>query len=128
MVLAVRNDGASFDLPALTIRYWFTGDGLSSFMGDIDYASQSGGAGLSGVAVTFGQEFGSDYAQIGFGSGGPVGPEGVETIQVRLHASNYQPMNHANDFSWLPNGTTTPNRNLTPYVNGTQVGGCVPIP
>jgi hypothetical protein len=132
-VLSVQNSGPSFNLTELTMRYWFTDDGVAEFTGctdcgNIDYAAQAGGQGLSGVTVTFGEEFGSNYGEIGFGSGGPVGPEGVETVQVRIHASGYQPLNQANDFSFSANAIDAPNRNITPYVNGMQVGGCVPIP
>ena len=132
-VLSVQNSGASFNLPDLTMRYWFTDDAVAEFTGcadcgNIDYASQSGGQGLSGVTVTFGEELGSNYGEIGFASGGPVGSEGVETVQVRIHASGYQPLNQTNDFSFSANASAAPNRNITPYVNGTQVGGCVPIP
>lgn len=128
MDLSVRNDGAPFELTALTIRYWFTADGLSGFTGNVDYASQSGGQQLNGVTVNFGQERGSDYAEIGFDSGGSVGSEGVQSVQVRIHTGDFQQLNHANDFSFVAVADAAANRNLTPYVNGVQVGGCVPIP
>jgi hypothetical protein len=129
MTLRVQNPGAAFDLTTLTIRYWFTADGLTDFIGEIDYASQGGGQNLTGsVTVTFGQELGSDYAEIGFTSGGSVGPEGVDQVQIRIHTQNYLELNHANDFSFVAVADSAPNRNLTPYINGVQVGGCVPIP
>jgi hypothetical protein len=129
MVLHVQNDGPSFDLTDLTIRYWFTDDGLSDFTADIDYASQGGGMNTtSAVTRTFGEELGSNYVSLGFSSAGTVGPEGVDTIQMRLHANNYQTLELTNDFSYQGGASATPNRNITPYVNGVQVGGCVPIP
>lgn len=133
MTLSVVNNGASFNLPDLTIRYWFTDDGAGDFnncsdCANVDYAAQSGGASITdAVTVTFGEESGSNYAEIGFESGNAVGPEGVEQVQLRVHTSNYQTLNQANDFSFLAGATAAPNRNITPYVNGTQVGGCVPI-
>jgi hypothetical protein len=36
MTLHVQNDGASFDLADLTMRYWFTDDGVGTFTFDID--------------------------------------------------------------------------------------------
>lgn len=129
MVLSVQNpSGTSFDLSTLTIRYWFTADGAGSFMGNVDYAQLDGQQNLSGaVQVSFGQEFGSDYAQLSFTSTASVGPQGVNQVQLRFHGNPYQDMNQTNDFSFLSGATSpTPNRNITPYLNGAQVGGCVP--
>lgn len=129
MVLHVNNSGPSFDLTDLTIRYWFTDDGLSDFTADIDYAAQGGGMGnKEDVTVMFGEQGGSNYAAIGFSEGGPVGPEGVDTIQVRLHTNDYKMLDQSNDFSYLGSAAAVANANITPYVNGTQVGGCIPLP
>jgi hypothetical protein len=129
MVLSVENNGASFDLTDLTMRYWFTDDGLSDFTFNIDYASQGGGQNItSGVTVTFAEANGSNYAEIGFSATGAVGPEGVESVQVRLHTSNFQTLDQSNDFSFSASADEVENRNITPYVNGVQVGGCVPMP
>lgn len=130
MVLSVENDGPSFDLTDLTMRYWFTDDGLSDFTGDIDYASPGGGQDIkSNVTVTFGEENGSNYAAIGFTTTGiTVGPEGLDTVQLRIHTSGYQMLDQSNDFSFSASANMIENRNITPYVNGVQVGGCVPAP
>jgi hypothetical protein len=129
MTLHVNNSGPAFDLPDLTIRYWFTDDNLGDFTSDIDYAQQSNGMGnKEDVTVTFGRESGSNYAAIGFSAGGPVGPEGVDQVQVRLHTSDYKIADQSNDFSYQGSATAVANANITPYVNGVQVGGCVPLP
>lgn len=131
MVLSVRNNGDPFNLPELSIRYWFTADGASNFIGVVDYASVNGGDAIKdSVTVSFGEEFGSNYAQLGFTSGGPVASGGaVQQVQLRFHGEPYRDMSQANDFSFLsPAASATPNRNITPYVNGEAVGGCVPIP
>lgn len=129
LVLSVENDGAAFDLPQLTIRYWFTADGAGGFTGDIDYA-QLGGAGAEAVSVSFGQELGSDYAELSFSGGGNVATGGVvQEVQLRFHGNPYQDMEQTNDFSFVSPATMfIPNRNITPYVNGVQAGGCVPMP
>ena len=132
MVLGIQNPGGlSFSLADLTIRYWFTADGAGAFSGNIDYAQLGGGQnGLqsSDVSVSFGQEFGSDYAELAFSSTATVGPTGVQEVQLRFHGNPYAPMDQPNDFSFISDADGVPNPNITPYVNGAQVGGCVPIP
>lgn len=135
MTLSVQNNGPSFNLPELTLRYWFTDDGVADFTNcsdcaDIDYAQQSGGVDISGsISVTFGEEFGSNYAELAFSTGDPVETGGVvNEVQLRLHTSSYQTLEQSNDFSFAANASGVPNPNITPYVNGVQVGGCVPVP
>jgi len=129
MVLSVQNAGPAFDLSDLTIRYWFTADGGDSFSGNIDYAAFDGQQNLTGsVQVAFGQEFGSNYAELSFSTTGSVGSAGVREVQLRFHANNYPDLDQTNDFSFLAGATAaTANPNITPYVNGSQVGGCVPV-
>lgn len=128
MVLSVQNTGPAFDLTDLTIRYWFTAEASGPFSFNVDYATFDGQQNLSGsTQVTFGQELGSDYAEIGFSMGGNVDAAGVREVQLRFYADGYPDMNQANDFSFLAGATAaTANPNITPYVSGEQVGGCVP--
>jgi hypothetical protein len=132
MVLQVQNPGgASFPLSDLAIRYWFTADGTSNFIATVDYASITGQNNInSSIQITFGQEFGSDYAQMAFPTlTDMIGPQGISQLQLRFHADPYAPLNQTNDFSFLSGAPTgTPNRNVTPYLQNEQVGGCVPIP
>jgi hypothetical protein len=127
MRLGVENTGAAFNLSALTIRYWFTADGASGFTGNIDYSSVAGGSGS--VSVAFGEELGSNYAELSFSGTDMVGAEGVDEVQLRFHGNPYQDMSQTNDFSFIASAPVgTPNRNITPYVSGVQVGGCEPMP
>lgn len=132
MVLSVQNPGGTpFALNALAIRYWFTADGSSNFTSNIDYATLNGqGDNLaSSISVAFGQEFGSDYAELTFSSMESVGAEGVREVQLRFHSEPYQNLVQTNDFSFLQGATAAmANRNVTPYLNGMQVGGCIPSP
>ncbi|HKO93124.1 MAG TPA: cellulose binding domain-containing protein [Polyangiaceae bacterium] len=131
MTLRVQNAGAAFDLTDLTLRYWFTDDGQSDFIAEIDYAAQGNGADFdkADVNVTFAEEFGSNYALIAFTGGDNVGAQGVvEQVQVRIHTNGYATLDQSNDFSFSADGAAVTNRNITPYINGTQAGGCVPQP
>jgi hypothetical protein len=132
MVMQVQNPaGASFPLSDLAIRYWFTADGTGNFTGTVDYASVNGqGDSLSGITISFSQEFGSDYAEMTFPAATDmVGAQGISQLQLRFHAQPYAAMNQANDFSFISGAVAgTPNRNITPYLRNEQVGGCVPIP
>lgn len=132
MVLSVENPGgASFPLSDLAIRYWFTADGTSDFIGTVDYATIDGQGDIKGsVVVSFAQEFGSDYAELTFPSlTDEIGAGGVREVQLRFHADPYQSMNQLNDFSFLSGvDTATANRNVTPYLQNVQAGGCVPGP
>lgn len=128
MVLSVQNMGPDFDLTDLTIRYWFTSEVGTAFSFNVDYATFDGQQNLSGsTTVTFGQDLGSNYAEIGFSQAGTVGTAGVREVQLRFYADGYPNMDQSNDFSFLSGAPAdTPNPNITPYVNGAQVGGCVP--
>jgi hypothetical protein len=132
MVLQVQNaGGTSFPLSDLAIRYWFTADGTGSFMGTIDYATVNGQGNINGgIVVTFGQEFGSDYAELTFPTlTDPIGTEGVRELQLRFHSNPYATLTQTNDFSFLSGAAQlTANPNITPYLQNAQVGGCVPIP
>ena len=131
MVLSVQNTaGASFELSALAIRYWFTADGGSNFIPAVDYATLAGQGDIkSSITVTFGEQFGSNYAEMKFAAGsGTVDASGVRELQLRFHADPYRDMDQTNDFSFLASATAaTPNANITPYLNTEQVGGCVPV-
>jgi cellulose binding protein with CBM3 domain len=128
MVLSVQNSGPEFDLTTLALRYWFTADGAGGFTGNVDYAALDGQQNLQ-VTVSFGQEFGSDYAELGFSTTGTVTSAGVREVQLRFHGNPYANMTQTNDFSFLsPASTATANPNITPYISGDQVGGCTPRP
>lgn len=130
MVLSVQNPGgAAFNLDSLRIRYWFTADGAGDFTGNIDYAQLDGQTSITGeVSVSFGEELGSNYAELSFSSSAS-GAQGVNQVQLRFHGNPYQDMDQTNDFSFAGGATAlTANPNITPYLDGAQVGGCIPIP
>jgi hypothetical protein len=128
MEMQVQNPGGtSFPLSDLAIRYWFTADGTSNFIATVNNQDNI----KDSIEVSFGQEFGSDYAEMTFPTlTDMIGPQGINQLQLRFHADPYAALNQTNDFSFLSGATgmTTPNRNITPYLQNEQVGGCVPIP
>ncbi len=127
MTLRLNNTGGDFNLTDLVIRYWFTADGQANFTGEIDYATLGGGADLKpSMCVAFGDQLGSQFADIGFTAGGTVGPTGIPDIQVRIHTQNYANLNQADDFSYVAGAAAAPNPNLAIYLAGALVGGCEP--
>jgi cellulose 1,4-beta-cellobiosidase len=127
MTLTLNNTGGDFNLTDLVIRYWFTADGQANFTGEIDYATLGGGADLKpSMCVAFGDQLGSQFADIGFTAGGTVGPTGIPDIQIRIHTQNYSPLDQANDFSYDAGAAAEPNPNLAIYLAGALVGGCEP--
>ena len=127
MTLRLNNTGGDFNLTDLVIRYWFTADGQANFTGEIDYATLGGGADLKpSMCVAFGDQRGSQFADIGFTAGGTVGPTGIPDIQIRIHTQNYAMLDQANDFSYDGGAAAAANPNLAIYLAGALVGGCEP--
>jgi cellulose 1,4-beta-cellobiosidase len=127
MKLRLDNTGAAIDLTKLVIRYWFTADGGASFTGDIDYATLNGQGDLkSSICVNFGDQLGSQFADIAFTGGGTAGTDGIQEVQLRVHTQNYSQLDQSNDFSYSASAQATANKNISVYVGGTLVGGCEP--
>jgi hypothetical protein len=127
MKLALANTGSDFNLNDLTIRYWFTANGESNFTGDIDYATLTGGADMKGsMCVAFGDQRGSQFADVAFTGGGSVGSTGIREVQLRIHTQNYAELDQSDDFSYSAGATNAPNLNLAVYLAGRLVAGCEP--
>lgn len=121
MTLDVENTGADFPLTDLVVRYWFAADGQTEFVSEIDYAQ----IGKENVCVSFGNQLGQAFADIGFSSSASIGT-GVLDVQVRLHTPNYAQQDQSNDFSFIAGAQGAPNENITVYRAGTRVAGCEP--
>jgi hypothetical protein len=78
------------------------------------------------MCVAFGDQLGSQFADIGFTGGGTVGPSGIPDIQIRIHTDGYAMLNQADDFSYVAGAAAEPNPNLAIYLAGELVGGCEP--
>jgi cellulose binding protein with CBM3 domain len=122
LTLNVENTGADFPLTDLVLRYWFAAEqGQTEFVAEVDYAQ----VGKENVCVTFGNQLGQSFADIGFTSNAPVGA-GAEDVQVRLHTPNYAQQDQSNDFSFIEGAQNAANENITIYRAGTRVAGCEP--
>ncbi len=121
LVLSAENAGADFPLTDLVLRYWFAAEGGTDFVAEVDYAQ----IGKENVCVSFGNQLGQSFADIGFTSSAALG-EGVSDIQLRLHTPNYAQQDQANDFSFVAASDGLPNENITVYRAGTRVSGCEP--
>jgi hypothetical protein len=122
MTLSVDNAGADFDLTDLVLRYWFAADqGQTDFVAEIDYAQ----IGKENVCVSFGNQLGQSFADIGFSANQALGT-GVQDIQLRLHTPSYAQQDQTNDFSFVAGADALANENITVYRAGTRVAGCEP--
>lgn len=121
MVLNVENSGTDFSLANLVLRYWFSPDGETAFTSAVDYAQ----VGKENVCVSFGNQRGQSFADIGFTSNAMAGGS-VRDVQVRLFTQNYAPLSQADDFSYIGGANNVANQNITVYLAGTRVAGCEP--
>jgi hypothetical protein len=121
MTLNLTNSGTDFSLDDLILRYWFTPDGQTSFIAEIDYAQ----VGKENVCVNFGNQRGQSFADIGFTTNAMAGGA-VRDVQLRVHTQNYSPLSQADDFSYMGDAENVANQNVTVYLSGARVAGCEP--
>lgn len=122
--------GVSVPLSSLTIRYWYTIDGVGTQQFWCDYAQVS----CTNVTGTFNTltpatATADSYLQIGFrsGAGSIAAANSSGSIQVRFNKTDYSIYTQSNDFSW--SSTTNafqPANNVTLYENGQLVWGIEP--
>ncbi len=127
MRLTVSNAGSDYPMSDLVLRYWFTAGALTGFVSNVDYAAliQEAQSIAANVNVSFGEAFGSYYADINIIRPDPIGM-GIESLQLRIHTPNFDILNHTDDFSYVADATDVVNQNITAYVSGEQVFGCEP--
>lgn len=126
MVLAVRNEGATYPTSDLTLRYWFTPGTTQEFTFTCDYAVSATNVTLTpNVGVTFGTTATSAYAEISIDSADDIGA-GIDTLQLRLYTPMFSALTHTDDFSYIAAANNVVNENISAYVGGVQVFGCEP--
>jgi len=128
--LAINSTG---NLPVnysdLTVRYWFTADGMQSLNNYIDYAKM-GGANIDGrfVQLSPAVNLADHYFELSFGSGAgtlyPLSTSG--NIQYRLAKSDWSNFNEANDYSYAPKDAMKVNPHITVYNKGSLIYGTEP--
>ncbi|MFE0465387.1 cellulose binding domain-containing protein [Kitasatospora sp. NPDC058965] len=129
--LQVVNTGSSsLDLSTVTLRYYFSADTAGAYTFQCAWAVP-GCANLTGTVVALANPTptADHYLQLSFGPGAGTLQPGAASgdLQLRLHRSDWQNVNQANDYSFNPNDTAyTPWNQVTGYRNGALAWGAEP--
>jgi hypothetical protein len=107
-------------LSEVTVRYWYTPDGATNQVLDVDSSSM----GEANVTSTFGD----DYVEIGFTGEGTIPAGGQQELQVRIHSAAYDSRyTLTNDWSYSPDADAYIDWDrITIYRNGQLVFGVEP--
>jgi hypothetical protein len=106
-------------LSEVTIRYWYTPDGATNQVLDVDAADM----GTASVSATFQ----ADHVEIGF-TAGTVPAGGQQELQCRIHPASYDSRyTLTNDWSYSPDADAYIDWDrITIYRNGQLVFGTEP--
>ena len=123
--LSVRNDGnTALAYQDLTIRYWFSPEGLQALSYYVDYAA----LGVANVRLTTGKAGSETYAELRLaptlGSLAPFSSTG--SVQYRIAKADWSGFNQANDFSYQVKGALLENPHITAYLQGQLIYGQEP--
>lgn len=126
----VNNSTTAVPLSQVTLRYYFTADGASSYTFACAWAVVSCSNVTGTVAALATPSATADhYLQISFGSGAGSLAPGASTgdLQLRLYRSDWQNVNQANDYSFNGADTSyTASSTVTAYRSGALVWGTEP--
>ena len=126
----VNTSASSIPLSGLTVRYWYTIDGVKPQNFNCDYSI----VGCANVTGTFGTlstaaSTADSYLQIGFGAGAGAIAAGGNSgeIQARINKTDWTAYTQTNDYSFDATKTVyTGWNNITLYSNGVLVWGIEP--
>jgi hypothetical protein len=123
------------NLPTLTIRYWFTGDGAQTFGGAIDFATNSAGqtiqTQLTATFVSVSRTNADHYMQLNYGAAaGTLTSASPIFVQSRFNSTNPDfgvNFTQTGDYSFDPTKTSLADWvQVTVYQNGTLIWGIEP--
>ena len=125
----INTSTGSIPLSALTLRYWYTIDGVKAQTFNCDYAV----VGCANITSSFGTlttptSTADSYLQIGFTGTGVIAPAGNSgEINARINKSDWTAYTQTNDYSFDATKTAYADwNNVTMYYNGTLIWGVEP--
>ncbi|MVM36706.1 hypothetical protein GO730_01905 [Spirosoma sp. HMF3257] len=128
--LKLANEGNSpVDYSQVTVRYWFSAEGTTPLVYNLDYA-ELGNSKINSKFVRENRAGTDTYLELSFvptlGQLNPLSSTGI--IQQRINKSDWSNFNEANDYSYKPAAALAENTHLTAYINGSLVYGQEPGP
>jgi hypothetical protein len=125
----VNASGGYVPMSELTVRYWFTSDGSSSFNTVCDMAWMGYDKVLRRYGSVSPARTGADtYMELGFaGSSGVLAPgQGSGPIAMRASHTNGSTFNQSNDYSYVAATNYADNAKVSVYRNGVLIWGVEP--
>ena len=123
----INTGSTAVDLSNVTVRYWFTGDGGTTFTTSCDYAVLGCGNITQNVTAMAASKTGADhYLQVSFTGGSLAAGASTSDIQSRLNKTDWSNFNEADDYSYGTNTSYADASKITVYVNGSLVYGTEP--
>ncbi|MFZ6029084.1 MAG: S8 family serine peptidase [Chloroflexota bacterium] len=131
-LLLVNNTPQDRALQELTLRYWYTIDGVRPQSLICDYNSLSPCNTVTGVFGALPTTYPTTdvYAEIGFASAAGTLPAGGKVeLLVHFHKDNWSDYNELNDYSYINGqGEFLPAPQISLYSNGMLAWGNEPVP
>jgi hypothetical protein len=133
----VNTSSSAVNLSDITLRYYYTSDGIQSDQFWCDHAAMVTGSNYETVTSKITSKFGKlstavgnadSYLEIGFANNsGQLAAGASITIQTRAAKSDWSNYNQSNDYSFNSTATNyTASTTVTGYVAGTLVSGVEP--
>jgi hypothetical protein len=110
---------------ALTVRYWFSPDGTSPIVSNVDYAALN----KANLTISQGQKGTEKYVQLGFAAGlGSLAPQSsTGDIIFRMNKANWSFFDQSKDYSYRPASPVAEHPQMTVYLSGQLVYGTEPV-